>query len=106
MTESAKPFYALTSARRGHFQIESGHHSELWLDLDALFSSPNQIAPFISRLTEALRPHTVSAFGAPFLGGAFLAKLVAQELQVQFYFTERLLPADATGLYRASYHLP
>ena len=103
---SAKAFYDLTSARRGHFQIESGHHSELWLDLDALFSRPNQIAPFVSQLTDSLRPHNVSAVCGPLLGGAFLAQLVAHELQVPFYFTERLMPADATGLYRASYHLP
>ena len=27
-------------ARRGHFRLESGHHGELWLNLDALFARP------------------------------------------------------------------
>jgi orotate phosphoribosyltransferase len=107
MTEvSATSFYALTSARRGHFQLESGHHSELWLDLDGLFSNPDAIAPLVSNLTEMLRPHNVSAVCGPLLGGAFLAQLLAHALGVNFYFTERHLPVGATGLYRASYHLP
>jgi orotate phosphoribosyltransferase len=103
---SAKSFYDLTSARRGHFQLESGHHSELWLDLDSLFSNPDAIAPLVSQLAEMLRPYNVSAVCGPLLGGAFLAQLLANSLRVQFYFTERHLPADETGLYRAIYHLP
>jgi len=107
MTESsATAFYALTSARRGHFKLESGHHSERWLDLDGLFSNPDSIATLVSRLADSLRPYDFSAICGPLLGGAFLAQLLAHELRVQFYFTERRMPADTAGLYRASYQLP
>ncbi|HEV7747600.1 MAG TPA: phosphoribosyltransferase family protein [Pyrinomonadaceae bacterium] len=103
---SATSFLDLIAGRRGHFQLESGHHSELWFDLDALFAVPGQIAPFVSQLTESLRPHNVAAVCGPLLGGAFLAQLVAQILDVEFCFTERRMPPVAVGLYAASYHLP
>ena len=101
-----KSFFELTSGRRGHFQLESGHHSELWFDLDALFAVPRAIDPFVSRLTDSLRPYNVAAVCGPLLGGAFLAQLVAHTLEVEFCFTERVLPQEARGLYPASYHLP
>jgi orotate phosphoribosyltransferase len=37
------------AARRGHFRLESGHHGELWLDLDPLFARPARLAPFTDR---------------------------------------------------------
>jgi orotate phosphoribosyltransferase len=102
----ATSFLDLVAARRGHFQLESGHHSELWFDLDALFAVPGRIAPFVSQLTESLRPYNAAAVCGPLLGGAFLAQLVAQLLDVEFCFTERVMPQDAIGFYRATYRLP
>jgi len=86
--------------------LESGHHSELWFDLDALFAVPARIAPFVKQLAESLRPYDVAAVCGPLLGGAFLAQLVAQALDVDFCFTQRVMPRDATGLYLARYLLP
>lgn len=102
----ATSFFDLTSARRGHFKLESGHHSELWFDLDALFADTRRIDPLVANLTEAIRPHNVASVCGPLLGGAFLAQLVAWKLGVEFCFTERVMPADASGLYQASYRLP
>lgn len=102
----AADFVALVAGRRGHFQLESGHHSRLWLDLDALFAEPRRIAPFVGALTTALAPYDVAAVCGPLLGGAFLAQLVAHALGVEFCFTERVLPAEQTGLYQARYRLP
>jgi orotate phosphoribosyltransferase len=103
---TAASFFELTSARRGHFQLESGYHGELWLDLDALFADSKRIAPFVEQLAESLRPYKVEAICGPLLGGAFLAQLVAQSLSCEFCFTERVMPANANGLYPASYRLP
>ena len=109
MTETnAAAFLNLVAGRRGHFRLESGHHSALWLDLDALFAQPRLIAPFVAALADALRSHAVSVVCGPLLGGAFLAQLVAHELDVEFCFTERVMPADASrieGLYPARYVL-
>jgi orotate phosphoribosyltransferase len=103
---SADAFLALVSGRRGHFKLESGHHGGLWLDLDPLFAEPHRIAPFVDALAEAIRPHGVEAVCGPLLGGAFLAQLVAHRLGAEFCFTERVMPAQAEGLYRAGYRLP
>lgn len=67
----------LVHGRRGHFRLESGHHSSLWLDLDALFAEPRD---------RALRhaPDRTSA-----------------EAQAR-----RQMPAPADGLYRTRYQLP
>jgi orotate phosphoribosyltransferase len=102
----ATSVFELTSARRGHFQLESGHHSELWFDLDALFAAPGRIEPFVNQLTESLRQYNVAAVCGPLLGGAFLAQLLAHALEVQFCFTERVMPRDTSGLFRARYVLP
>src|SRR5213075_1031098 len=85
---------------------ESGHHGELWFDLDGLFAEPPRIAPFVTALAESIRPHNVTIVCGPLLGGAFLAQLVAHAIGAAFCFTERVLPAQSTALYRARYVLP
>ncbi len=103
---TATMFFELTAARRGHFQLESGHHSEVWFDLDDLFAQPIRIEPFVARLANSLRSYDATIVCGPLLGGAFLAQLVAQTLAVEFCFTERVMPSQADGLYPASYRLP
>ena len=107
MTETtAAAFLKIVSGRRGHFRLESGHHSALWLDLDALFADPKAIQPFVASLVSSLESHDVSAVCGPLLGGAFLAQLVARELDAEFCFTERVMPREAGGMYQARYRLP
>src|SRR5947207_283353 len=107
MTETtAAAFLNIVSGRRGHFRLESGHHSALWLDLDALFADPKAIQPFVAALVSSLRSHDVSAVCGPLLGGAFLAQLVARELGAEFCFTERVMPREPGGMYQARYRLP
>jgi orotate phosphoribosyltransferase len=108
MSEPSAAFLDLVSGRRGHFRLESGHHGALWLNLDTLFVDERRIAPFVTALVEAIRPYTPSAICGPLQGGAFLAQLVARSLRAEFWFTERVMPADRTGdgLYRARYVLP
>jgi orotate phosphoribosyltransferase len=96
----------LVSARHGHFRLESGYHSALWLELDTLFSQPHAIAPFVAAMAEKIRPHDASIVCGPLLGGAFLAQLVAQTLDIEFAFTERITPGGVNGMYAARYVLP
>jgi orotate phosphoribosyltransferase len=96
----------MVAARRGHFRLESGHHGALWLDLDPLFVESRLIAPFVAELASRIRPYMVSAVCGPLLGGAFLAQLVAESLGVEFYYTQRVVPADGAGLYPVRYVLP
>jgi orotate phosphoribosyltransferase len=106
MNADAAALMKLVSARRGHFRLESGYHSALWLDLDALFAEPSAIKPFVTELSEKIRHHGVSVMCGPLLGGAFLAQLVAHALDVEFCFTERVTPAGADKLFATRYVLP
>jgi orotate phosphoribosyltransferase len=96
-TDTQDDVLALMSARTGHFPLESGHHGELWLELDTLFWEPGALEPFTHRLAELIRPHTTS--------GAYLAQVVATRLGVRFCHTERTSTGDG-GLYAATYELP
>jgi orotate phosphoribosyltransferase len=98
-------FLRLAEGRRGHFRLESGHHSALWLDLDGLFADPQAIAPFVGALAGQLRGHAIDIVCGPLLGGAFLAQLVAQALVAGFCFTERSA-VKADGLFGTRYELP
>ncbi|MGH7526383.1 MAG: orotate phosphoribosyltransferase [Gemmatimonadales bacterium] len=96
----------LVAARQGHFRLESGHHSTLWLDLDTLFAQPARIRPLVDRLAQALQPYELQGICGPLVGGAFLAQAVASTLAVEFCFTERVMPAERDGMHRARYRLP
>lgn len=99
---------ALINGRRGHFQLESGHHGELWLDLDTLFVRPARLAPFVEDLAEQLaRRVTPTAVCGPLLGGALLAGAVAKLLDVELYVAEPVARADdERELFGARYAVP
>ena len=82
-------FLRLLSARRGHFALESGHHGNLWLDLDSLFLRPAALLPFARELARRLAAHRVEAIVGPLVGGAFVAQAIAAELDVRFAFAGR-----------------
>jgi orotate phosphoribosyltransferase len=98
-------FLDLVAGRRGHFRLESGYHSGLWLDLDPLFTESRRIEPFVAALASLLRPYNLAGVCGPLLGGAFVAQLVAQTLAAEFYFTERVIPPQNGSLYQACYRL-
>ena len=104
--EVSRDLLALTSPRHGHFHLESGHHSNLWLDLEGLFVQPARVRPFVTHLARALRPHKIAGVCGPLVGGAFLAQMLASALKAEFFFTERVMPGEGEGLYQAQYHLP
>lgn len=79
----------LLPVRRGHFRFESGHHGDLWLDLDALLLRPRALAACAAELAARLSAHGVEAACGPLVGGAFVAQMVAAELDVELVYTER-----------------
>jgi orotate phosphoribosyltransferase len=99
----------LIDARRGHFLHESGHHGELWLDLDTLFLRPARLVPFVEelarRLADAVDPDAVCG---PLLGGGLIASAVATLLDVELYVAEPVARSDGSGaeLFRARYAVP
>ena len=92
--------------RQGHFQLESGYHTNLWITLDALFVKPRESAPLVAALAARLRAHAATAVCGPLLGGAFLAHALAMDLGVDFYFTEPSAHKNTPPLFGAEYRLP
>src|SRR5690348_14817217 len=99
---------SIISAREGHFRLESGHHGQIWFDLDHLFVRPARIQPFVEALAERLDKHHVQAVCGPLVGGAFLAQAVASLLEVEFYYGERHVPTspETGALYPVEYRIP
>jgi orotate phosphoribosyltransferase len=93
-------------ARRGHFLLESGYHTDLWFNLDALFVAPSDLAPQVAALSELLRPYSISAVCGPLLGGAFLAQAVAYHMGLRFYYTQQVPTKTPGPLFSAGYQLP
>lgn len=102
----AHALIALVAGRRGHFVLESGYHSALWLDLDALFVAPDRIRPFVDALADAIRPHRPDVVCGPMVGGASLAQLVAESCGAEFWYTERAKDDGNGGMFAARYRLP
>jgi orotate phosphoribosyltransferase len=85
---------------RGHFRYESGHHGDLWLDLDALFVDARRMRDWTAALAQraaCCRPELVCG---PLTGGAFVAQYLASELSAGFVYAERLAATDGTVRYR------
>jgi orotate phosphoribosyltransferase len=103
---NAEALIKALDARRGHFRLESGHHGELWLDLDGLFARPARLAPFVAELAEQLSACGADIVCGPLVGGAFVAQAVAERLGIEASWTERVAAPSGVGLYAARYRIP
>jgi orotate phosphoribosyltransferase len=96
----------LPSARRGHFLLESGHHGDFWLDLEALCYRPHRVQAIAADLAKALSEWGVYVVCAPLIEGAFVGLFVALELNVDFTYSERFARPSHDGLFPAGYRIP
>jgi orotate phosphoribosyltransferase len=97
---------ALMPARRGHFLLESGHHGDLWLDLELLCLRPDSVRKLVARLAARLALHDVEAVCGPLVEGAFVAMMAASELGVSFTYTERFENPERRALFPIDYRVP
>ena len=88
----------LLPKRVGHFAYESGHHGELWLELERLALHPERLRPLVDALAERLRAHAPEVVCAPLVEGAFVGLLVAAALGVPFW--NRVVREYTAGAYR------
>ncbi len=103
----------LARPRRGHFDLGTGFHGDVWLDLDALFLRPALLRPHVRSLAGRLREHRADAVCGPMEGGALLAYAIAGELGTPFLAAHRAPAAgqeqagqEQAGQYTAGYRLP
>jgi orotate phosphoribosyltransferase len=104
-SEPLPDLLTLVGSRAGHFRLESGHHSNLWLELDQLFTRPSALRPFVAELARRVARFPVETVCGPLNGGAFLAELIASELGMEFAFAERIV-SQRTGLFPIDYRVP
>lgn len=97
---------ALLAGRHGHFQMESGYHSESWFELGSLFDHPDELRPFIAELARRLSSHAPDAVCGPMTGGAKLAALIASELGVACFVARRSATPVAAGMFPVKYRIP
>jgi orotate phosphoribosyltransferase len=97
---------ALVSGRSGHFRLESGHHGDLWFQLETLCLHSRAIRPLAAQLAARLEKYKVDAVCGPLVEGAFVALLVSLELGCDFVYAERFANAEHEGLYPVEYRVP
>jgi orotate phosphoribosyltransferase len=102
----ANHLLSLVSGRHGHFRLESGHHSDVWFDLETLCLKTREIREFAERLAAQLKKYEVDVVCGPLVEGAFVALLVSLELGCQFTYAERFDDATRQGLFPVQYRLP
>jgi orotate phosphoribosyltransferase len=96
----------ILSRRAGHFRFESGHHGDLWLDLEKLCLRPEPVRRLAAELARRLAPHGIEAVCGPLVEGAFVALFVANELGVPFTYAELLADRASDSLFPARYRIP
>jgi orotate phosphoribosyltransferase len=96
----------LFAARKGHFRFESGHHGDLWLEIPPAYIRPNRLRRHTAALARSLAAHDVQTVCGPLVEGAFVAQMVAEELDVEFCFAEQFTRSGADGLFPVRYRIP
>ncbi len=97
---------SLVQGRQGHFELESGHHGDLWLQLEALCLHPGAIQTFAVQLAAKLKQYKVEVICGPLVEGAYIALLVSLELGCNFVYAQRFPDASREGLFPVEYRLP
>ena len=97
---------SLVRERQGHFLLESGHHGDLWYQLETLCLRSREIRPFAARLAAQLLQYKVEVVCGPLVEGAFIALLVSLELGCEFAYAERFADTTREGLFPVEYRLP
>jgi orotate phosphoribosyltransferase len=99
-------FQELLDINRGHFQLESGLHGDVWFDLEKVFLHPKVLVPFIKELAALIDQYNLSTVCGAMVGGVFVAYSVAETLGLEFIYTERHVNVHHGAGYEVSYKLP
>jgi orotate phosphoribosyltransferase len=95
-----------TGLRHGHFLFESGHHGDLWLDLDLLCLRPSRLDAPITELSRKLREFRVDIVCGVLSGGAFVGLMVAIRIDAEFCYAERVTLPPTGDAADVRYRIP
>jgi orotate phosphoribosyltransferase len=96
----------LIPARKGHFLLESGHHGEMWLELERLCLQPEPIEHLAAEVAGRLAKYQIDVVCGPLNEGAFVSLMVASRLGILFTYAERVEDPQPGGLYPFRYRIP
>ncbi|HEY6842935.1 MAG TPA: orotate phosphoribosyltransferase [Thermoanaerobaculia bacterium] len=82
----------LAAMQHGHFELESGLHAPMWMDLETLFLEPRRMESLAAELATRMSPHNPQVICGPLVEGAFVGLSVARQLDLRFAYTERSAP--------------
>jgi orotate phosphoribosyltransferase len=96
----------LLAPRHGHFRFESGHHGELWLHVESLLQRPARLRGIVDQLAQRVSRHNPQVLCGPLAGGALVAQMMAEQLDLEFCYSERVAEPVPGTLYSARYRIP
>jgi orotate phosphoribosyltransferase len=102
----AENVLSFVRGRQGHFKLESGHHGDVWFELETLCLHSRELQLFTAQLAAKLSQLRVEVVCGSLVEGAFIALLVSLELDCDFVYAERFANTAREGLYPVEYHLP
>ena len=97
---------SLVRGRQGHFLLESGHHGDMWFELETLCQHPRETQTFAAELATRLLKHKAEVICGPLVEGAFIALMVSLEMRCEFVYAERFANGAREGLYPVEYRVP
>jgi orotate phosphoribosyltransferase len=92
--------------RRGHFRLESGHHGNLWLDLELLFHRPERLRRPMELLVSRLSRYGVDAVCSPLIEGAFVGLFAASLMGCCFSYASPSDAGSSADLFPVRYVIP
>ena len=95
-----------TGLRHGHFLFESGHHGDLWLDLDLLCLRPDRLDAPITELSRKLCEFRVDIVCGVLTGGTLVGLLTAIQIDAEFCYAERVSLPPTSDAAQISYRIP
>lgn len=85
--------------------MESGYHSAQWFELDQVLRRVERLRGAVTELGLRLQLHGIEAVCGPQTGGAKLAEMIARELGLPFFHSERV-ETGQEGFFPVHYQLP
>src|SRR5207248_7787428 len=74
------------------------------LELDQLFRRPALLRPYVGDLANRISVYGVDAICGPVTGGALLAGMIADRLQLEFLFAERRV-SERTAIFTVDFRM-
>ncbi len=86
--------------------MESGYHTDFWMDLETLCLEPAALRPFVIQLADRLRPYRADIVCGALNEGAFVALMVADLSALEFAYAERFANPASRDLFPVRYRVP